>query len=118
MYRDLRDHNSVFSGLIATNCAEVGVQWHSQPEPVDAELVSGNYFDNSIRDAVRPKFGKAEGSIEKPHEPQIQLGGLTIPELLSLDAALEWQRDAPRPRSVLWKSDPFRLNTCAGSQVE
>jgi len=45
MYRDLRDRNSVFSGLIATDWAEVGVQWHNQPDLVPAELVSGNYFD-------------------------------------------------------------------------
>jgi putative ABC transport system permease protein len=45
MYRDLRDRNSVFNGVIATDQAEVGVQWHNQPELVPAELVSGNYFD-------------------------------------------------------------------------
>jgi putative ABC transport system permease protein len=45
MYRDLRDRNSVFSGVIATDAAQVGVQWHEQPDLVAAELVSGNYFD-------------------------------------------------------------------------
>jgi len=45
MYRDLRDRNSVFSGLIATDWTQVGVQWHKQPDLVGAELVSGNYFD-------------------------------------------------------------------------
>jgi len=45
MYRDLRDRNSVFSGLVATDQGEVGVQWHNEPELVRAELVSGNYFD-------------------------------------------------------------------------
>jgi predicted permease len=45
MYRDLRDRNSVFSGLIATDWTLVGVQWHNQPDLVAAELVSGNYFD-------------------------------------------------------------------------
>jgi putative ABC transport system permease protein len=45
MYRDLRDRNSVFSGLIATDWTQVGVQWHDQPGLVAAELVSGNYFD-------------------------------------------------------------------------
>jgi putative ABC transport system permease protein len=45
MYRDLRDRNSVFSGLIATDLTQVGVQWHNQPDLVAAELVSGNYFD-------------------------------------------------------------------------
>ncbi len=44
MYRDLRDHNSMFSGLIATSWAQVGVQWHNQPDLADSELVSGNYF--------------------------------------------------------------------------
>src|SRR5579863_5458399 len=55
MYRDLRDHNSVFSGLIATTWAQVGVQWHNQPELVSAELVSGNYFDVL---SVRPALGR------------------------------------------------------------
>ena len=45
MYRDLRDRNSVFSGMIATDFTQVGVQWHNQPDLVGAELVSGNYFD-------------------------------------------------------------------------
>jgi putative ABC transport system permease protein len=45
MYRDLRDRNSVFTGLIATSWAQVGVQSHDQPHLENAELVSGNYFD-------------------------------------------------------------------------
>ena len=45
MYKDLRDRNSVFEGLIASDVAQVGVQWHNQPELVNAEMVSGNYFD-------------------------------------------------------------------------
>ncbi len=55
MYRDLRDRNSVFSGLIATTWAQVGVQWHNQPELVAAELVSGNYFDTL---GVKPALGR------------------------------------------------------------
>ena len=45
MYRDLRDKNSVFCGVMATDQVQVGVQWHNQPELVSGELVSGNYFD-------------------------------------------------------------------------
>ncbi|MGA9355395.1 MAG: ABC transporter permease [Terriglobales bacterium] len=45
VYRDLRDRNSVFSGVLATDAAQVGVEWHNQPDLVAAELVSGNYFD-------------------------------------------------------------------------
>jgi putative ABC transport system permease protein len=45
MYKDLRDHNSVFSGVLAADRAGVGVSWHDQAENQDAEIVSGNYFD-------------------------------------------------------------------------
>src|SRR3979409_2157332 len=45
MYRDLRDRNSVFSGVIATDLTQAGLQWRSQPELAATELVSGNYFD-------------------------------------------------------------------------
>ena len=55
MYRDLRDRNSVFANLIATDWAAVGVQWHNQPELVSAELVSGNYFDAL---GIRPALGR------------------------------------------------------------
>ncbi len=55
MYRDLRDRNSVFSGLIATNWTQVGVQWHNQPDLVAAELVSGNYF---VVLSLQPALGR------------------------------------------------------------
>jgi putative ABC transport system permease protein len=45
MYRELRDKNAVFSGLLANCETQVGVAWQNQPELVDAELVSGNYFN-------------------------------------------------------------------------
>ena len=55
MYRDLRDRNSVFSGLIATSWAQVGLQKNNQPDLADAELVSGNYFDVL---GVQPAVGR------------------------------------------------------------
>ena len=45
MYRDLRDKNQVFSGMLAAVKASVGVSWHNQAEDEDAEVVSGNYFE-------------------------------------------------------------------------
>lgn len=45
MYRDLRDKNQVFSGMLATVRGNVGVGWHNQAEDEDAELVTGNYFE-------------------------------------------------------------------------
>ena len=45
MYQDLRDKNTVFSGLIASEGAAAGVTWNNHAEPVSVELVTGNYFD-------------------------------------------------------------------------
>jgi predicted permease len=44
MYKDLRDQNQVFSGVIAADKAQVGVGWRNQSEIKDAEVVTGNYF--------------------------------------------------------------------------
>jgi predicted permease len=44
MYKDLRDHNEAFQGILAADKASVGVSWRSQAENEDAEIVSGNYF--------------------------------------------------------------------------
>ena len=44
MYKDLRDQNQVFAGLIAADKAQVGVSWRNSAESKDAEVVSGNYF--------------------------------------------------------------------------
>jgi len=44
MYRDLRDQNSMFAGMLCMFPAQVGVQWHNTPSLANSELVSGNYF--------------------------------------------------------------------------
>ncbi len=44
MYKDLRDHNQAFQGMIAADKTGVGVSWHNQAESKDAEVVTGNYF--------------------------------------------------------------------------
>jgi predicted permease len=44
MYKDLRDKNRVFSGVLAADRTNVGVSWHNQADSEDAEVVSGNYF--------------------------------------------------------------------------
>lgn len=55
MYRDLRDQNSVFSGMLAVFPAEVGVQWRNTPSLAKSEMVSGNYF--SVL-GVKPSIGR------------------------------------------------------------
>jgi predicted permease len=44
MYKDLRDKNQVFTGVLAADKAQVGISWHNQSENDDSEVVSGNYF--------------------------------------------------------------------------
>ncbi len=44
MYKDLRERNEVFAGVLAAMHASVGISWHDQAENEEAELVSGNYF--------------------------------------------------------------------------
>jgi len=55
MFRDLRDRNSVLSGLITEAQVTVGASWNEHAEPVAAEMVSGNYFDVL---GVRPAVGR------------------------------------------------------------
>ncbi|MBV8631901.1 MAG: ABC transporter permease, partial [Silvibacterium sp.] len=53
MYRDLRDRNSVLSGLVASAAATAGVTWNQHSEAVSVEMVSGNYFQTlGVRAAV------------------------------------------------------------------
>ncbi len=54
-YRELRDKNSVFSGVIANSESQVGVRWNNQPELAYGEMVTGNYFDVL---GVRPAAGR------------------------------------------------------------
>ena len=55
MYRDLRDKNAVFNGLIAIDEKNVGVQANDRTDIVEAEVVSGNYFDVL---GLRPALGR------------------------------------------------------------
>ena len=55
MYRNLRDQNRAFSGLIASTPADIGVAHAGHSEAARAELVSGNYF--SVL-GVQPALGR------------------------------------------------------------
>ena len=55
MYKDIRDQNRVFSGILAADKSQVGVSWHNQAENEDAEVVSGNYFQLL---GLRPTVGR------------------------------------------------------------
>src|ERR1700728_205872 len=55
MYKDLRDQNQVFQGILAAEKASVGLSWHNQAENEDAEVVSGNYFQLL---GLKPSLGR------------------------------------------------------------
>jgi putative ABC transport system permease protein len=76
MYQDLRDKNTVFSGMLADTEAQVGAVWKNQPELVNAELVSGNYFDVL-------GVGAAEGRTLLPSDDRVKEGSPVV--VLSYD---------------------------------
>jgi putative ABC transport system permease protein len=55
MFKDLRDRNPVFSGMLAADRTNVGLAWQNQAKDVHAELVSGNYFQVL---GLRPAAGR------------------------------------------------------------
>ena len=55
MYKDLRDRNAVFTGLLARFHVQVSVAGQGQSQLAEGELVSGNYFEVL---GVRPSLGR------------------------------------------------------------
>ena len=58
MYRDIRDGNQVFDGVIARFPTAVALGYKGQTDRVSAELVTGNFFDVL---GVKPKIGRLIG---------------------------------------------------------
>lgn len=74
MYKDLRDKNDVFSGVLAAVHSGVGVSWHDQAENLDAEIVSGNYFNLlGLKPAVGRLFTDSDDTV-KDANPVVVLG--------------------------------------------
>jgi len=55
MYKDLRDQNKVFTGILAADRTGAGISWHGQSSDEDVELLSGNAFDLL---GLRPTLGR------------------------------------------------------------
>src|SRR3954469_10716023 len=45
MFRDLRDHNTVFDGMAARFPTAANLTYNNRSERIQAEIVSGTYFD-------------------------------------------------------------------------
>ena len=59
MYRELRDKNAVFSGMIAQAGVEMNASFAGQSEKARGEVVTGNYFETL---GVRPWRGPPSGA--------------------------------------------------------
>ncbi len=73
MYKDLRDKNQVFTGILAADRTSVGVSWNNQAENEQAEIVTGNYFDLL---GLKPALGRLltpQDDTAKNANPQLVL---------------------------------------------
>ena len=55
MYKDFRDRNEVFTGLLARFPTAMTIAWEGRSERINGDIVSGNYFDVL---GVRPALGR------------------------------------------------------------
>ncbi|HEX5234822.1 MAG TPA: ABC transporter permease [Silvibacterium sp.] len=105
MYLDLRDKNTVFSGLIAAASAPVGISWNNHSESVPAEMVSGNYFQTL---GVQPAVGRlfVSGDETSP--------GANPVAVLSFDFWKSHLAEAPvTGRTLLINGTPFTITGVA-----
>ena len=101
MYRDLRDSNTVLSGLIASAPATAGVTWNNRAEAVSAEIVSGNYF--SVL-GLQPAVGRLFASSDETAEGANQV------VVLNFDYWKNHLAEAPIVgRSILINGTPFTI---------
>ncbi len=101
MYRDLRDKNTVLSGLIAAAPVSVGVVWNDHAEAVSAEMVSGNYFETL---GVRPALGRLFVSSDETTE------GANPVAVLSFDYWKTHLAEAPvEGKTLLINGTPFTI---------
>jgi len=69
IYRDLRDKNTVFDGILASDQCQAGVQWNNAPDLASCEMVSGNYFQVL---GVQPATGRLiVPSDDVPNSPPV-----------------------------------------------
>ncbi len=68
MYKELRDRNNAFSGLLARYVISLSVAGEGQTERADGELVSGNYFDVlGVRPALGRVFNQEDDRVPNAH---------------------------------------------------
>ena len=101
MFRDLRDRNTVLSGLIAAAPVAVGVVWNNHAEAVSGEMVTGNYFETL---GVKPALGRLFVSSDETTE------GANPVAVLSFDYWRTHLAEAPVDgKTLLINGTPFTI---------
>ncbi len=101
MFRDLRDKNTVLSGLIAAAPVGVGVVWNDHAEAVSGEMVSGNYFETL---GVKPALGRLFVSSDETAE------GANPVAVLNFDYWRTHLAEAPvQGKTLLINGTPFTI---------
>ena len=85
MYRDLRDQNHVFDGLIASAPADIGFSRNGHTEATRAELVSGKLLQRAWRRSSSRPTVNCSGRHQSEREPRRR-------SLLRLLARPPWRR--------------------------
>ena len=75
MYRELRDKNAVFSGMIAQAGAEMNASYAGQSEKARGEVVTGNYFETL---GVRPWRGRLFSQADDRNPRRASGGGAEL----------------------------------------
>jgi putative ABC transport system permease protein len=105
MFRDLRDKNTVLSGLIAAAPVSIGVVWNNHAEAVSGEMVTGNYFETL---GVKPALGRLFVSSDETTE------GANPVAVLSFDYWRIHLAEAPvQGKTLLINGTPFTITGVA-----
>jgi len=96
-YLELRDRNQVFSGLIARFPAAVNFVFQGQSESINAEVVTGNFFDVLGVPAAKGRLLSAADDIQKSGHPVVVF------------SYAFWQRRFGGDASIIGK--PVRVNS-------
>jgi predicted permease len=118
MYKDLRDRNQVFDGLIGTAPAQAGFSRGSSSQVLDAELVTGNYFDVlGVRPALGSMLSQADDAANATPAVVVSFdfwrnGLASDPKVVGSTVSLNGHPfqvvgvAAPRFRSAVWGQTP------------
>ena len=93
MYKDYRDQNTVFNGVLCRRGATITLGYGGSTERVEAEMVSGNYFEVlRVRAAAGRTFSK-DDETNPGANPVIVLNHdlLHTPARLALKAGFLWE---------------------------